>query len=471
MKFQDSSQWEHVEYNVPVFVEHELWEVPHPMDDKSSVKIAVMPDQPRPKKGKKLYTIGKDQLEKTCAKINANLQENGKAVKVFIGHTSLGKQTEQPPLVGYGVEAKVGPFGPKNRLAIILKRIAYSDWTEGRKYPERSSEFNPLTGDLTSVALLKTEPKLPLGMMTYAGEFAGVTSRALICYESEIGTLLYGGLDMADNMGDKQSTEGPDPTAPPDAMELQGEEKNQAERYMCHYKKNDPVMRHMATQYASMQQAAQEPIPEVAAGKPHEGGKPMEGEKQKGLPGDTKEPKGSGPMDHPDKEVEEKMAAEVLSVQYAQLTQQVGTLIAAQKETASKLEALQATNVSMTQKYAMEQGKRILTELVLEGVVIKNIPKELERLSKTDDAGRVALANDMRENYAHTEQAPVGPMIGVFDEPTILSNPYAANGNGPRAGTPATPEEVDQAVMYAESHKMDVDKDWDKILQEIRKVG
>lgn len=456
-KLNDPGAWEHVQYNVPVFVEHELWEVPHPFRDKETVKIAVMPDQPRPKSGKKIYTIGKKELESTCAKINANLQDNGKAVKLFIGHTHLGKQTDQPPLVGYGVEASVGPFGPRNRLAIILKRLNYLKWNDAKDYPERSSEFNPMTGDLTSVALLKTEPKLPMGMVTYQGQFAGVHSRGLVCYESNIGTFFYGGLDNMETMGDNQSKNGPDPTAPPDAQELGPEEKMQAERYMQHYQRTDPVMKYCATQYATMQQAAQAPVQ----------GAPAVAEQNTSLPGtQTPEQKPGKSDEAPAKKGKEddtkKYEAEATSVHYAALDQKFNTLTAQLGEMTGKLNTLSATNTTITEKYAMAESKRLLTEAISDGVVIKNVPKELEKMVKLDDAGRLAHVNDMRENYAHTDRAPTGPMIGIFDEPATL----------PGKEDRGSMEEVDQVVSYAEKNKLNLDdeQDYAKCLEAVRKA-
>jgi len=292
--------------------------------------------------------------------------------------------------------------------------------------------------------------------VTYAGEAPGVKSRALICYASNIGTYFYGGLDMGDTMSDNQSKGGPDPTAPPDADELGPEEKMQAERYMKHYQQNDPVMRYCATQYATMQQAAQAPVQGAEPVKP---GTPDSKVDPKADAGKTEPVKPDAKP--PEKEPKNDYQADAASIHYAQLQQQVGTLIANQKEFASKLEALQTTNTAITEKYAMEQSKRILTELVSEGYVINDVPKKLAKMTKMDDAGRTELATEIRENYAKEDVAPTGPMIGIFDELATLPN---------AKGGEATSEEIDLAVAYAEEHKMNPEKDWDKILVEVRKA-
>ena len=470
-KLNDLSQWEGVKYNVPVFVEHELWEVPHPFIQGETTRVAILPGQPKPSVGKMLYAIGSDDLTKIAQKINNRLNESGNPVKIFVGHTNLKlPQSEQPRIVGYGCGAGVEKCGPKNRNSVVLKRVQYRKGLakEAAEHPERSPEFDPLKGELTGLALLKTDPKLPMGLVTYSstvagyeGEFRGVVAT----YASDNVTILYG-RQLAENdpksQDDRrQSATGPDPSAPPNATELQGEEAALADRFMRHYERTNPVIRYMCGKYAQDQQAETEPmgVEEV------DGGEEGEGTEQDGEQHSEKPP-GKKPGEIAEKP-EVHMSQDVLPIQYAQLAEEVkglkASLDAQNKATESKLATLMATNQDLSQKYAQEQSKRILTELVTEGFVIKTPAKEIERMAKLDDAGRVEYANNIRENYAKADVAPVGPMIGIFDEPTPI----------PGTKESATSEEVDKVVHYAEKNKIDLDDNgaFEKCLIEIRKTA
>src|SRR5438132_6987750 len=119
-KFNDAAQWSHVDYGVPIWVEHELWEVPHPFRKGQKIKRAVLPGDPKPEAGEMLYSIGPEELQLTAAKINANLLTYGKAIKVFIGHSDASKpQEKNPEIVGYSVGAKMGTYGPKGIKAVL----------------------------------------------------------------------------------------------------------------------------------------------------------------------------------------------------------------------------------------------------------------------------------------------------------------------------------------------------------------
>lgn len=492
-KFNDDSQWEDIKENVPIFVEHSLYEVPHPFIPNETIRIAVLPGQPTPKDGKFLYAIGAEDLTKIAQRINAKLNETGNAIKLFIGHSNSGlPQTQQPPLVGYGVGASVGPSGPKGRLAVRLNRLLHSRGSQHRDFPERSPEFDPIKGEITGLALLKTDPKLPMGLVTYASDIsiAGWQAefKGTVAYAQEGGKFRYGKMAETDEAtkpareqkpgmqekeepykpleSPKQSDGGPDPTAPPTNVELYGEERMLADRFMKYYEQCHPAIRYMCTKYASEMQAAQEPLgtepipgpgDQSSVAPPEEGGEqspPSSGAPPEANKSEKKPTKPEKPA------TEVKMASETPTVNYQA---EFEAIKANQKTLEAKLSALEATNQSLSQNYAMEQSKRILTELVTEGFVIKDMNKELGRMAKLDDAGRIDYAANIRENYAKQEQAPVGPMIGIFDEPLTI----------PGAKAKASTAEVDSVVHYAEENKMDLNKDgtFDKILEIIRKAG
>jgi hypothetical protein len=148
--FKDASHWDRIEENVPIFVEHSAYD-----KDKNL-----------------LYTVDKAKLDAVAAEINRLYDEDGCAIKIFDGHTKPAGQVaqkDQPQLLGYGVHATVGKFGKSQKHAVLLTKVYYHKGTAAivADRPERSPEFYPETGRVKAVALLKTDPKLNMGMTIY----------------------------------------------------------------------------------------------------------------------------------------------------------------------------------------------------------------------------------------------------------------------------------------------------------------
>ncbi len=418
-KFDNPDAWDYSEENVPIFVEHELWECPHPFSPNQTIKIAVVPGQQRPKNGRMLYRVDEAMLQHCVDAINRNLADNGKPIKTFIGHTGDPKdQTNQPPLVGYGIGARLGRFGPKQQLAVLSKLLYRKGcFEQAKEYPERSPEFHPVTGEITGLALLKTDPKLAMGMLAYA------ESDNIVRYGSG-----FDGGDM--DPSEKPKEEEPkveepksdDPTGTPDVDALGPEERATADKFAKHYEANHPAFKYMCQKYAEAQ-AQPAPLPAPAATPLAPPGAPM--------PAVAK----------PEENKEEKvpMSSEIASVQYAQLN---ATLKALQNDVQSMKS--QAHTVQL--KYATSESRRILTELASEGFQFKNPQKELERMIKLDDGGRIERAMEIRENYARYEQAPVGMPIGIFDGP--------AEGGADEAHN-LQPGEENAVVKYCERERLD----------------
>src|ERR1051326_403501 len=89
-KFEDPDCWDDIIDCVPIFTAHEALD----------------------QDGKLKYRIDKAALDDVANKINRNFRQKGKPLKLFLGHTRDPKttpQTEQPPLVGFAINARVGP--------------------------------------------------------------------------------------------------------------------------------------------------------------------------------------------------------------------------------------------------------------------------------------------------------------------------------------------------------------------------
>ena len=103
-----------------------------------------------------------------------NLRENEYGVPpiLTIGHRQQNDPAYpehlQPDMVGVVRDAKVGNFGPKQTPA-ILATVYYDreSWEETKKYPFRSVDFYPNSNKVTGVALLKRDPFLPMGIVSY----------------------------------------------------------------------------------------------------------------------------------------------------------------------------------------------------------------------------------------------------------------------------------------------------------------
>ncbi len=147
-KLRDKSQWV-VKEGVPVFCEHDECDAD----------------------GKVVKHWGRDELEVIASNAREAFEKRGHAPRITIGHTLRGpnvKEKEQPPLVGFQMEPRVGEFGPEGQLGILCDFYYYPDKAdEAKEYPYRSVELYPGTKELAGCALLKRDPKLQMGMVCY----------------------------------------------------------------------------------------------------------------------------------------------------------------------------------------------------------------------------------------------------------------------------------------------------------------
>lgn len=457
-KFADPSQWDHVDYDVPIFIAHDLYELNKVKNAKGEkVKVAVVPGDDVPEDATFLYSIGPKDLEKIQKKISAAYQRTGNAIKVFIGHSDLTKpQKDNPDIVGYGAGAKMGTFGPENIPAILAERLCYvkGQYEEAKKYPERSPEFKPLTANITGLALLKTDPKLPMGMMTYGDH------KHTVFYGSE-----FLGSEKEEEESPKKGKEpgekeesGPsalprDPTQPPTSDELPPEHKELAEKYMEHYKQNDPLMRYMCTKYEAEQAEASAPLPE-------EVDPAMADAQNENEDADAEKPGKDKPVMDEEKV---NMSQDALAINYADEINALKATVATLKDLPAKVAALSTVNQGLAEKYSASEAKRIVQGLRNEGFVIKSPQKLLDKLSKTDDAGRKAIVEDVRENYAQQEvrrDPSQNPDIEISDDP-------AEGGENYSSGIADDPNNMTEMIQYAEKHKLSMTADWDKIVKAI----
>lgn len=155
-KLGDRSQWFVVE-GVPVFA-------PHVRKDPEGNEIVV--DEAR------LHRIVDTHYQR--------LREAGVVPRISPGHMLKDPRTpeaQQPDIFGYAPHWRVGKFGPAQKPAILADYYFFPRYAEeAKKYPYRSAEFYPKSDEITGIALLKRDPQLDLGVLTYE------RSNGCLCY-------------------------------------------------------------------------------------------------------------------------------------------------------------------------------------------------------------------------------------------------------------------------------------------------
>jgi hypothetical protein len=167
-RFTRPEMWEHIDYAIPIMKPHVAQEV-NPIDKKPFQSV---------------YDVAR--LERMVERLLKLGRESAVFPRMTLGHTILElvrtNQQAQPDTVGYLWNPRIGTFGPARTPAILMDRYFLPGmWEESKKYPYRSPEFisakvaelvpgmvSPDHYDaITAVALLKTDPKLDLGLTLY----------------------------------------------------------------------------------------------------------------------------------------------------------------------------------------------------------------------------------------------------------------------------------------------------------------
>lgn len=142
------------EQGVPVFVPHVR------RDEEGEVEVEVSPED----------------LDEIAGEMQRKLEEFGTLVRVTRGHVVLPKpdappppEDEQPPIWGWAKNARVGTWGPQNKPGLLVDIYFQRDrHEEAMGYPFRSAEYYPETNEITGIALLRRDPELDMGLLTYA---------------------------------------------------------------------------------------------------------------------------------------------------------------------------------------------------------------------------------------------------------------------------------------------------------------
>ncbi len=118
--------------------------------------------------------IDEQRLRLVCANSNRRAAA-GEPGLILIGHTTDdGKETDQPPVVGYAKNYQMGRWDGR---PCIMADLYYDrdDLDQAMKYPRRSvevfySDSDPSMNYVDAVSLLVRTPERPLGLVTYRGK-------------------------------------------------------------------------------------------------------------------------------------------------------------------------------------------------------------------------------------------------------------------------------------------------------------
>jgi len=225
-RFDDPTAWDEANRPQPVFMAHEAWAYTDkdgkPLVQDGMLKFAAVRSGQTPPPGTKCaYKIDANDLEKIKSAL-IRRTESGLPLPIFIGHRKpMAAETEQPPLVGYGVGAElVDHSGEKLLTTKRFIRKGAKEKYNVDEYPQASPDFDPVTGEITGIALLKNEPKLPMPMVI--GYAKG---------EKIVVAQYQGGFDGPTVAPEPEPEEDdkPDPTSPPDQDELGDDPKQSSE--------------------------------------------------------------------------------------------------------------------------------------------------------------------------------------------------------------------------------------------------
>jgi hypothetical protein len=158
--FRDPSKWDLVKRAVPIFVPHEI-----AVKDRDGRKRQIKVDGPR------LYRI--------AANARRLWEQRGVAIKFFEGHTlNPGRtpQREQPRILAFGTNPQV--IDLRGEPTLVCDQFIRRGCLDAcRELPHRSAEFYEEKDEIPSVAMLRTEPRLDMGMVFYGQVPSGASRR------------------------------------------------------------------------------------------------------------------------------------------------------------------------------------------------------------------------------------------------------------------------------------------------------
>lgn len=406
--FADRTKWDHVDENVPIFTTHDLYQ-----RESDGVTVALAPGQ-KPDVGtwKLVDRVDDARLARIADNINRMYHDTGTPLRIQIGHTDPSKikdQSAQPDTIGYGVEVEHKDWRP-GRNAIFAKKMFYRPGTyaKAKEYQERSPEFIGPMNNITAVALLKSDPKLKMGMTIPVN------------YQAATGATLYG--QGFDNM--------PDPTAPPSASA--GIEPSELAKFKQYLQAAVASFPQLAALMGPAGGPPGAPPPPTAA--PPAPGGPPAAPPHPPAPGG---PPAGGPPSHPPAPKPPEttnMSSDLAPNPPAPIGPDL---------LAHQLKTLQEGQAKLMEHYQLELCNGIVKDLVYDKRKLIRDPDALAaKLAKLSEADRKAEVESIITNYQDNPAA-----MGVVP---VLTGPVNANADVEHFG--AHPNDAKLAEQYMQEH-------------------
>jgi hypothetical protein len=345
-----------------------------------------------------------DDLYDICDRANASAQESGVPARITPGHTRPGRDVpewDQPPPWGYATDFHVGTFGPGRVPAILAGRyyLRQDRVAEARTYPYRSPEYYPPSKEITGIALLRRDPELDLGIMSYG-------RGGVVYYAAEENAMP----DDFGNGGVETAPTGPpgapDPTTPPSPDTPSPEEMSAFMRCFKHG-------------FPKLYEAANGP------GFPGPGNTAPPALAKTG-PGGGEEETDVEQKPPPDEAA--RMSREQQSIQYARL--------------AADNKALRGEIAAIRYQAEEARCEQAVTQLEAEGYLIRDRARLAGQLARMDAAARAERLAEIRQCYQRDPSR--------LPEVPVLAGPAAG-------GRATTAEQRDAAVRLATRKGIDFD--------------
>jgi hypothetical protein len=430
-KFQDPTAWERIVRNVPIFTVHE-----RKIKNKDDEEVTVKVDETR--------------LKRILAILQKRLKETGVVPVIREGHTLKGSgisETDQPDILGFTPYFRMGTFGPERKPAILTDMYFLpGKFAQARQYPFRSAEIYPYEFDpgspyadqLTGVALLKKDPALDMGILTY-GERQG-------CYHYALESA------MPDENLDPTKIPGQEPEGPdPEFQEHFDRCMNSAYPHMSRYYKE-----HIAKHYEhpeSEKGAEEEKKPEAL--KPN--GQPVEYPRDSEGQGWNKDSERKAAIARMEEEGEWEGGKGEHARQSADMVQYRRELEIAKKELSNHKAALQQLTGRLADEEKtrrLAQYERDLTKLQMEEGFSFDLKDEMAEVADFTPGQFAKHLARIQKNY---QRAPINySRNGGFQ---VYSGPV----EGMKGHKDITPDMVQKAVQHGEKNNLTFDQAFEKL--------
>lgn len=385
------------------------------------------------------------------------MEKSGSLPVITPGHRIVDQEVseeDQPEPWGYCRNLRPGTYiGPEgNKVPTLLgtyylsKKAISKDGkpanVAARTFPFRSVDYYAGLKKISGVALLRRDPFLDLGLVSYVSYAQeNVMPPPTEPPDSRVTDEAQGGVDgaVADATGD----------------ELTPEEAGTAMRYMKHYERHHPPMKYMCDRYKAEQ------VGDMGAGG---------GVADPAVEGATDIPPGAAPKEtqHPEKPPMDQNANGVAPVQYASAAQleQYAREQAAMKQTIARLEKSKAESDKLLGE---ERRARRLTQYGSELARLKDVERyefdEKEELEICENYTPEQFQKHIGRLRKICKQDPTGASLMSPDQYAGRGWEGSNGGQRPDDGM-LDPETLSQVYMYIREHPAD-GSNWDKCVKAV----